>query len=252
MNAVLDVSILGPAFIAGLLVIATHVPLGREVLARGIIFIDLAVAQVAGFGVIAAHVFGHEPGTVVVQISAIAAALIAAIGLNFTGRRWPDVQEALIGALFILAASGSLLLLAGSPHGAEHLKDLLVGQILWVAPSALGITAAIYGVVLVLWLRFRAPMGTMGFYVLFAVTVTTSVQLVGIYLVFASLILPALAIRRLSGPWGLWVGYSVGGVGYAIGILLSALFDLPTGAVVVLTLALVAATLGWRLPRSRP
>ena len=107
----LDASILRPAFAAGLLVLATHVPLGREVLRRGIIFIDLAVAQVAGLGVIAAHFFSEQPGTLAVQAVALVAALVTAVLLNFTQRRWPDIQEALIGTLFILAASAGILLL---------------------------------------------------------------------------------------------------------------------------------------------
>lgn len=142
--AVFDLSILGPALIAGLLVLATHVPLGREVLARGIIFIDLAVAQVAGLGVLAAHYFGDEPGALAVQAAAVTAALAAAVVLNYTEKRWAEIQEALIGALFILAASGGILLLAGSPRGGEHLRELLVGQILWVTPQALAITALVY------------------------------------------------------------------------------------------------------------
>lgn len=239
--ALFDLTIVGPALIAGLLVVATHVPLGREVLARGIIFIDLAVAQVAGLGVIAAHYSADEPGTLAVQLAALAAALAAAIALNYTERRWPEIQEALIGVLFVLAASGGLLLLAGNPHGGEHLKELLVGQILWVSPSALIIAAITYLAVLLLWFGLRTRLGTPGFYFLFAVTVTISVQLVGIYLVFATLILPALAARARGSPDGLRLGYLVGVTGYAAGIVLSTLYDLPTGAVVVCTLALAAA-----------
>ncbi len=233
----LDIGILGPAFIAGLLVLATHIPLGREVLRRGIIFIDLAVAQVAGLGVIAAHFFGDELGSFAVQIAAVTAALLAAVLLNVTQKRWPEIQEALIGALFVLAASGGLLLLAGNPHGGEHLKDLLVGQILWVSPSALMMVAGLYVGVLALWFGARERLGAAGFYALFAVTVTASVQLVGIYLVFASLILPALGTRHVRGPRVLLWGYGLGVVGYAAGIVLSAIADLPTGAVVVFTLA---------------
>jgi len=236
----LDVSILGPALVAGLLVLATHVPLGREVLARGIIFIDLAVAQIAGLGVIAAHFFSAEPGTIAIQVAALTAALAAAALLNFTQRRWPDIQEALIGTLFVLAASAGLLLLAGNPHGGEHLKELLVGQILWVSPMALTATMAAYIVALALWFGLRGRIGTAGFYIVFAVSVTASVQLVGIYLVFASLILPALAVRRLGRLSGLAWGYAIGIAGYLAGIVLSALADLPTGAVIVWTLAVVA------------
>jgi zinc/manganese transport system permease protein len=239
-TAALDPGILGPALLAGVLVLATHVPLGREVLKRGIIFIDLAVAQVAGLGVIAAHFVSDDPNTLGVQLGAVVAALAAALLLNVAEKRWPDIQEALIGALFILAASAGILLLAGNPHGGEHLKELLVGQILWVSPIALMVTMAAYVVVLALWFGLRQRLGTVGFYVLFAVSVTASVQLVGIYLVFASLIVPALAVRRLGNVGGLAWGYAIGFAGYVAGILLSALADLPTGAVVVWTLALVA------------
>src|SRR5262245_24431832 len=128
----LDWSILWPAFIAGLLVLATHVPLGMQVLERGIVFIDLAIAQVAGIGVMASDALGWEPQGWAMQVSAAGAALAAAGLLVYTEKRWPDIQEALIGVLFVLASCVGLLLLAGNPHGGEHLKDLLVGQILWV------------------------------------------------------------------------------------------------------------------------
>lgn len=244
-----DLSILGLAFVAGLLVIATHVPLGREVLTRGIIFIDLAVAQVAGLGVIAANYLGLEPNAIGVQVAAVAAALAAALALNFTERRWPHVQEALIGALFIMAASTGLLLLANNPHGGEHLKDLLAGQILWVSPHGLAITAVVYGAVLALWFSQRSRLGTAGFYILFAIAVTASVQQVGVYLVFASLIMPALATRGIEGARGLWLGYAIGVLGYAGGIAVSALVDMPTGALTVWTLALAAAVMGFALRR---
>lgn len=245
MNLVtLDVGILGPALVAGILVLSTHVPLGREVLKRGIIFIDLAVAQVAGLGVIGAHYFGEEPGTLTVQLAAVAAALAAAALLHLTEKYWPEIQEALIGTLFILAASAGILLLAGNPHGGENLKELLVGQILWVSRMALTATMAAYIVVLALWFGLRERIGAAGFYIVFAVSVTASVQLVGIYLVFASLILPALAVRRLGQAGGLAWGYVIGLAGYLAGIVLSAFADLPTGAVVVWTLAGAALLAG--------
>ena len=89
----LDWSILGPAIFAGLLVLSIHVPLGQEVLKRGIIFIDLAIAQIAGLGVLAAGVFGWEENILAVQLSAISAALLASAGLNWTEKRWPSLQE---------------------------------------------------------------------------------------------------------------------------------------------------------------
>ena len=133
----LDLTLIVPAFLAGLLVMVTHVPLGIQVLARGIVFIDLAVAQIAGLGVIFADWLGFEPHGAGVQIAALAAALAGALALTWTDKHWPDVQEAVIGVSFILAANLAILLLASNPHGGEHLKELLVGQILWVEPRQL-------------------------------------------------------------------------------------------------------------------
>jgi zinc/manganese transport system permease protein len=236
----LSFSILGPAFCAGLLVLATHVPMGQQVLARGIVFIDLAIAQIAGLGVIAADTMGWEPQGFAAQIAAVSAALVGALILTFTEKRWPEVQEALIGVLFVLAACGGILLMAGNPHGGEHLKDLLVGQILWVSYGQLLPVLPLTAAILALWFGARDRLGRIGFYAMFALAVTASVQLVGVYLVFASLIIPALAGRFHPARRRLVVGYSVGVLGYALGLTLSAVFDLPSGAVVVCMLALVA------------
>ena len=236
----LSFSILGPAFCAGLLVLATHVPMGQQVLARGIVFIDLAIAQIAGLGVIAADTMGWEPQGFAAQIAAVSAALVGALILTFTEKRWPEVQEALIGVLFVLAACGGILLMAGNPHGGEHLKDLLVGQILWVSYGQLLPVLPLTAAILALWFGARDRLGRIGFYAMFALAVTASVQLVGVYLVFASLIIPALAGRFHPARRQLVVGYSVGVLGYALGLTLSAVFDLPSGAVVVCMLALVA------------
>lgn len=234
----LDLSILGLPLLAGLLVTLTHVPLGREVLARGIIFIDLAVAQVAGLGVIAAEVVGGAHEGIAVQAVAFGFALAAALALYGVERRWPQVQEALIGTGFVLAASLAILLLAANPHGAEHLKDLLVGQILWVGPGQLIAVGLLYAGVLVLWFALRGRYGFV-FYVAFALTVTASVQLVGVYLVFASLIVPALAVRLAPRRALLW-GYALSLAAYALGLAGSALFDLPAGALIVWMLAVLA------------
>jgi len=140
----LELSILGPAMLAGILVLATHVPLGREVLARGIIFIDLAVAQISGLGVIAADRMDLHLGGFGVELAAGAAAVSGALLLTWTERHFAEIQEALIGILFVLAATGGILLLADNPHGGDRLKDLLVGQILWVNPSSLWPVALLY------------------------------------------------------------------------------------------------------------
>lgn len=237
----LDWNILGPALVAGLLVLATHVPLGTQVLDRGIVFIDLAIAQIAGLGVIAADALGMPEGGVAVQVAAVCAALLGALLLTWTERRAPEQQEALIGVMFILAACAGILLLAGNPHGGEHLKELLIGQILWVTSTQLLWLAVVTAALLAaLWLRLVERLGRFGFYAAFAFAVTASVQLVGVYLVFSSLIIPALATRTLCGRRRFAWAYVIGGVGYAGGLALSALFDLPSGAVVVWTLAAAA------------
>lgn len=240
----LDWTIIGPALAAGLIVLSTHVPLGQEVLKRGIIFIDLALAQVAGLGVIAAYAMEWEQGGIEVQLAAVSAALIAAAGLSWTEKRWTRIQEPLIGTLFILAATGGILLLAGNPHGSEHLKELLVGQILWQTWSSLIPISILSAVVLIIWYWVGPNFGRTHFYPVFAVVVTASVQIVGIYLVFASLIIPALATVGLKRGNRLVVGYLIGGVSYLIGILLSVMFDLPTGAVIVWSMAALALLIG--------
>jgi zinc/manganese transport system permease protein len=247
-----SLTIVGPALLAGALVLATHVPLGQEVLRRGIIFIDLAVAQMAGLGVIAASGFGLEAHGVAAQVAAFASALAGGWLLSWTDKRFGKVQEAIIGVSFVLAATGGILLLANNPRGGEELKDLLVGQILWADWHTLTPAAVLAALVLGSWRTVMRKLGRPGFYLLFAISVTVSVQLVGVYLVFASLMVPALATRALRAH-SLWAGYAVGLVGYLIGLLLSAFFDLPTGAVIVWTLTLAALALTpifarWRAP----
>ena len=251
MSELVDWTIVGPALLAGVIVLSTHVPLGQEVLKRGIIFIDLAIAQVAGLGVIAAHAMDWDPEGMQVQVAAVSAALIVAVGLNWTEKRWPRIQEPLIGIVFILAATGGILLLAGNPHGSEHLKELLVGQILWQTWQSLLPIAALYAGVLFLWHALRARLGALIFYVAFAVAVTASVQIVGIYLVFASLIIPALATTGIRRGNRLVAGYAIGVVSFFIGIAASVLLDLPTGAVIVWSMAVVALLAGFFISDKR-
>jgi zinc/manganese transport system permease protein len=232
----LELSILGPACIAGLLVLSTHVPLGRQVLARGIIFIDLAIAQVAALGVILAQAMGVDEHGYGVEIAAAIAALIGGALLTWTDRKWPEYQEPMIGTLFVLAATGSVLLLANNPHGGEHLKDLLVGQILWVSASQLIPVAVLSALLLAAMWVWRGRLSGILFYGLFALAITASVQLVGVYLVFASLIVPALATTGGEGPRRLAYAYATGIAGYVSGLVLSAVLDLPSGAMIVWTL----------------
>ncbi len=244
----LDFALLGWPLVAGLLVLATHVPLGRRVLARGIIFLDLAIAQIAVLGVIAAHAFDLAPQGWSTQVAAVAAALAGAAALALCERRWPEIQEALIGSAFVVAASLSVLLLAGDPHSGEHLSELLTGQILWASPMQAAQIGALYVFLLGLWAwqanRHGTGLGTFNFYLIFALAITASVQLVGVYLVFASLILPALAVRRLPPRTGMLTGWMLGALAYATGLAASALFDWPAGPAIVIALATVSLLAG--------
>ena len=235
-----DLSILGPALIAGLLVVISHVPLGQQVLRRGIVFIDLAIAQVAGLGVIAAHAAGLELSGWLTQAAAVLAALLGALLLTWTERRRPEVQEALIGILFVLASTAQILLLANNPHGGEALKDLLAGQILWVSTDQLVRAAALTALFVVVWFRWRERFGRIGFYVLFALMVTMSVQLVGVYLVFTTLIVPAVATYRHGLKRQLALGLALAFASYLLGLAASVVTDLPSSPVIVWAMAAVA------------
>jgi len=238
---ILNLNIIGPAFLAGLLVLATHVPLGKEVLQRGIIFIDLAVAQIAGLGVIVAYNMGWEIDGWQVQVVAASSAVGGAIFLRWLEHHWHESLEALIGVIFILAASTGILLLANNPHGGEHLRELLTGQILWVDIHHLIPVTLLYIVLLGIWFKWRVRSGSLLFYIIFALAVTASVQLVGVYLVFSSLIIPALATQYMQNKnRALIFAYLVGALGYALGLIVSAMFDLPSGPMIVWALVCVA------------
>ncbi|MBA3024730.1 MAG: metal ABC transporter permease [Gammaproteobacteria bacterium] len=246
MNIELD--ILLPAFLAGLLVLSTHIPFGMRILQRGVIFADLAVAQIAGLGVIIAELLGLLGQPLLVQLVAASSALCGAALLAWIERSVPQVKEAAIGLTFVLAASLGILLLSRDVHAGEHLRDLLVGQILWVDGQQLIATALLSAALLVVWRLFRQRLGEFGFYALFALAITASVQLVGIYLVFASLIVPALATHRLSTQ-RMRHAFAVGISGYALGLLLSIWFDLPAGAAIVWAMAVSGGLLSVLKPR---
>ncbi|ASJ74400.1 metal ABC transporter permease [Granulosicoccus antarcticus] len=238
----IQIDVLWPAMLAGMLVVATHVPLGQEVLRRGIIFLDLAIAQIAGFGLVAASTFGmDEHAPVLGQAIAICTAIVASLLLYLLRKHDPKEQEALIGVAFVMAATGSILLLASDPQGGERLRDLLVGQILWTSATQLFWVAMVYSCVLFAWFRLRQQQGGWLFYPLFAVTITLSTQLVGVYLVFASLIIPALAVRRLHGRRVRVWAYTVGLSAYLMGLFMSAWNDWPSGATIVWCLALLGS-----------
>jgi zinc/manganese transport system permease protein len=159
--------------------------------------------------------------------------------LTWTERKRPEVQEALIGILFVLASTAQILVLANDPHGGEDLRDLLAGQILWVSTEQLVRTAVVTAVFVGIWFLGRERFGRIGFYVLFAVMVTAAVQLVGVYLVFTSLIVPAVATYRYAPNRQLVIGYGLAIASYVVGLAISVVTDLPSSPVIVWTMALL-------------
>ena len=232
------ISIVGPAVTAGLMIALTHAPLGIEVLKRGIIFIDLAIAQIAGLGMVIAGLLWHEPVWWQVQGLALASAFLAALFFRLVERTLPGEQEAIIGCSFVASASLALLLLADQPHGGEEIQHLLSGQILFVTWRDVFLHAPVYGGILACWFLFPKIRQSAWFYVIFALAITSSVQLVGVYVVFASLILPALAAstssRKTAVAWG------CGMIAVLTGIIASLLIDVPAGPVIVLAYVMVA------------
>jgi len=242
--------IVTPALLVGLMVASVHTPLGIEVLKRGIIFIDLAIAQIAGLGYIVVetlsrtvygqqnHVHADPTGFALgPSLGALCFALIGGLIFRDIEKHFPKQQEAWIGVFFVLSASLSILVLMNNPHGDEELKHLLSGQILFASMRDVMLHLPFFIAILITWMAVPNVRQGLGFYFMFALTITASVQLVGIYVVFASLILPALVTigksRQLLWAW-LFSGSAI-----VIGIALSAMLDAPTGPVLVTTYAVL-------------
>jgi zinc/manganese transport system permease protein len=227
--------------VAGLIILSTHVPLGSIVLKRGIIFIDISLAQVAALGVVFGNIaWGYIGGWWGIQLSAIAAAIGCAMLLTWTDKHFHAFQEAIIGVLYIVASALQIVVLSYSSNGSEYLKDMLIGQILLVSPTQLLILGVLYAGVFAVWyLRDLTAERTL-FYGVLAVVITASVQIVGVLLVFSSLIIPVLATQHAPERWRLIIAYNLGAAGYFLGLALSAVLDVSPGAAIVCTLAVLA------------
>ncbi len=211
-----------------------------QVLRRGIVFIDLAIAQFAALGALVA---GHHAGPAAALASGIGFALAAAALVAWLGARWPRQREALIGLVYVGGAAASVLWVSADPHGAQALARTLAGDILWVDwPGMAPLALATMPVAALAWGRPGLFDDARVFYPCFAVLVSFSVPLLGLYLVFATLIVPALAMGATGSAA---LGLAVGFLGFVGGFAASALADLPSGPAVVL--ALIASAILVRL-----
>jgi zinc/manganese transport system permease protein len=265
------VEFLWAPFLACLVLTAIHVYLGLHVLARGVIFVDLALAQTAALGVTIAFLAGHAIQSEAAYWYALAFTLAgAALFAASRTRPAPVPQEAVIGIVYAVSAAAAVLVVDRAPQGGELIKQILVGSILTVTPVEVATLALLYAPIgLVHWL-IRRPLLEISFdpdgagarravrawdfvfYASFGVVVTSSVRLAGVLLVFAYLIVPATAAAALTSSvrGRLLAGWSVGVLVSAGGLAASWRWDLPTGATIVVAfgalVAGVAAALGAR------
>ena len=265
------VEFLWAPFLACLVLTAIHVYLGLHVLARGVIFVDLALAQVAALGVTIAFLAGHAVQSEAAYWYALAFTLAgAALFAASRTRRVPVPQEAIIGIVYAVSAAAAVLVVDRAPQGGEHIKQILVGSILTVTPAEVATLALLYAPIGAVHWLIRRPLLEISFdpdgagarravrawdlvfYASFGVVVTSSVRLAGVLLVFAYLIVPATAAAALTSSvrGRLLVGWSLGVLVSAGGLGASWRWDLPTGATIVVAfgtlVACVAATLGVR------
>jgi zinc/manganese transport system permease protein len=267
------IAILWAPFLMCLVLTGIHAYLGIHVIAREVVFVDIAMAQIAALGATAAFLAGFDLDTRVSWMTALGFTLLGAVVLALTRSRQRHVsQEAVIGVIYAVSAAGAVLLADRAPHGAEHVRAMLVGNILTARLDEVARVAVLYaGVGLVHWLC-RKPFVLIStqpetafqqgwqvrrwdllFYATFGLVVASSVRIGGVLLVFSYLIVPSLAGIALGGGIGsrLVIGWVFGGAVSVLGVTASAAFDLPTGATVVCAFGVALALLWGVAPAAR-
>lgn len=261
MTTTLDaVRFLSAPFAMCLILAGIHCYLGLHVLARGVIFVDLSLAQVAAFGATLAVLWGFDHHSGMAYFISLASTFVAAAIFALARRHERRFsQEAIIGIVYALASAAVVLTVDKIAHGAEHIKDVLVGQVLWVTWEDVVKTSLIYGAVSIVHYVFRRQLlgvsfgnhrGPTGrwdflFYALFGVVITSSVSVAGVLQVFAYLIVPAvvgtLFFKTVRAR--LLFGWALGFVLSFVGLLLSYYWDLPAGAFIVVCFATIPVAL---------
>jgi zinc/manganese transport system permease protein len=244
-------------FVASLILTGIHAYLGVHVVERGVIFVDLALAQIAALGATVAIVVGMDPhGRGSYWISLGFTFLGAAIFALARTRRGHIPQEAFIGIAYAVASAAAILLMSKATGETEHLKDMLVGNILAVSWAEVRKTAILYGAVGIFHYIFRKKFLQISmhhddaeklnfnvrfwdflFYASFGFVVTSSVAIAGVLLVFCYLIVPSVGAMLFADRIGprLAIGWTMGTLVSALGVMLSVKIDTPTGATIVVT-----------------
>jgi len=252
---------LWPSFLVAVCLVGIHAYFGIQVLARNVIFVDLALAQIAALGATVAFMLGHPAQSLATYGYSLTFTLLAAVLLAFT-RAWATrvPQEALIGVIYVVAAAASILLIDRAPQGAEHLKQILTGNILTSGLNEIAVIVPLYLAVALLHFLLRHRLAQSGsllwefvFYATFGMVVTSSVALAGVLLVFSFLIIPAAigVMFASSVPRQLAIGWIAGILTSAAGFAASFAFDLPTGAAIVCAFGIALALAGIVYPLIR-
>jgi len=242
-------------FLMCLVLTGIHAYLGIHVIAREVVFVDIALAQIAALGATAAFLWGYELDTWESYVAGLAFTVLGALVLALTRSRGRHVShEAVIGVVYAVSSAAAVLLSDRTPHGAEHLRGMLVGSILSVSGAEVVKVALLYAAIGAFHWACRRPFFLIStnpseayragmsvrwwdflFYASFGVVVTSSVRIAGVLLVFSYLIVPALAGILVGGRLGarLAVGWAFGTLVSVLAMVASAALDLPTGATVV-------------------
>jgi zinc/manganese transport system permease protein len=250
-------------FAACVVLVGIHAYLGLHVLLRGVIFVDLALAQIAALGTVIALVAGHPPGSYATITFSLGAAKLGAAVFSITRMRSSRVpQEAIIGLTFVIASAASILVADQAPEGAEQLKELLAGSILWVTWPRVVKILMLYTAVGLFHYLFRRRFTLISedpekafslgwnvrlwdfwFYVSFGVVITMSVQIAGVLMVFSYLVAPAIIALALSSSWParIAIGCAVGLTGSVLGLVASYRWDMPSGPAIVCFLGVILA-----------
>lgn len=248
-----------PAFVASLVLVAMHSYLGLHIIAREVIFVDLALAQMAALGATSAFIFGIPADSTAGYLVALSFAIAGAGILSITRtRRSPLPHEAIIGIVFVVATAAAILVADRAPRGAEHIKELFTGSLLWVRWPTIGRIAVVYTVIGVAQYLLRHRFLKISFqpeeafqqgwnvnawdflfYVLFGVVITLSVPVAGILIVFTFLVVPTLIAFLFTRSYARMalISWSVSAAAVAAGLVISYVYDFPTGPVIVCTFA---------------
>jgi zinc/manganese transport system permease protein len=250
-----------PPIVAGLVILSLHAYLGLHIIARGVIFVDLAFAQIAALGATTGFLMGVEHDTPLALAFSIGFTLIGALIFSFSRLDGTVVpQEAVIGIIFVVASAAVILISGFTAEGAEHIAETLTGTLIWVGWPEIIRMAVVYVVLGVLYFLLRKPFLSVSldeadsprarawdflFYVLFGIVISFSVPVAGVLLVFSFLVIPAVVAFLFTSRFSvaLWIAWAVGTVSLVTGVLASFRSDIPTGPLLVCMfgLALVVA-----------